>query len=148
MRPTRRLLLALVAWGLVACGAGQVVDDQAPPPEAPEGVGLTTSPPLLEPGLAEVRCGGPNGLEVEYNAPGYERMNESLGKKGPVFRWVLSDLGGKGTCYLLGIPDRSGDPHKAKFVLRSTKTFELVNGQCVCRNVRTPVQEGVFKPKK
>lgn len=140
-------LLALTA----ACGARHVKErvpevwvpekETFEQPEEPK-----QSVQLLDEGWADVWCMG-DQPGVQYNAPGYDEMSEGLGKARPVIRWKLSDLGGGGKCHLLGVPDRkrAGD---AKYVLRSVKSFELRGERCVCRPLRTRIQEGIFRPKR
>jgi hypothetical protein len=145
--PCSWLWLALLA-AAAACGPRHV-KERAPEVWVPEKE--TFEQPkkraaLLDEGWADVWCMG-DEPGVKYNAPGYDEMSEGLGKDRPVIRWKLSDLGGGGKCHLLGVPDRkrTGD---AKYVLRSVKSFELRGERCVCRPVRTRIQEGIFRPKK
>lgn len=108
---------------------------------------VTPKAELLQPGWADVWCRSSSEPGVEYMAPGYDKMSDSLGKARPNIRWSLTDMGGDGNCYLLGIPERRG-PGAAKYVLRSVKTFKRAGpGQCTCRPLRTRVQEGIYRPK-
>jgi|GEM_PF-3980860 len=144
---SRRLLVGLSALFLaLGCGSRQRTEEvpASPSPQAP----LETSS-LLEPATATVFCTADGDLErVEYVAPGYDKMAESMGKQLPTFQWTLSDLGGDGTCHLLGLPQREPEPGQAKFVLRSVEQFADTPGRCVCHPGKSIVQEGIFKPKQ
>jgi hypothetical protein len=148
----------LVSWGVLgilivslaslsACSGTQVRAERDPTP-LPDRV-VTPAPPkadMLQPGWADVWCRSSVEPGVDYMAPGYDKMSEGLGKARPNIRWSLTDMGGDGSCYLLGIPERPS-AGAAKYVLRSVKSFERSGGQCVCRPVRTRVQEGIYRPK-
>ena len=140
---TATLLGAL--WLLSACSGAQQRDDMIPVPPVDESA-PTPKTELLQPGWADVWCRSSSEPGVDYSAPGYDEMSESMGKARPTIRWQLTDMGGGGTCHLLGIPERP-TPGAAKYVLRSVKSFERRGGQCICRPMRTRVQEGIYRPK-
>ena len=143
---SRRLVVALTA-GLLALGCASRQRTEEVPAEPKPQAGIEKSS-LLEPATATVFCTADGDLErVEYLAPGYDKMAESMGRQRPAFEWTLSDLGGDGTCHLLGLPQREPAPGQAKFVLRSVEQFADTAGRCVCHPTRTVVQEGIFKPK-
>ena len=143
------LAIALTSlWALSACSGTQVRADRSPDP-VPDPIMVPETPKaeLLQPGWADVWCRSSSEPGVDYKAPGYDKMSEGLGQERPNIRWSLTDMGGDGKCYLLGIPERRS-AGAAKYVLRSVKSFERpAMGRCVCRPLRTRVQEGIYKPK-
>ena len=141
MRYGRLFMACALGVGLLAaCGSG-----------TQQVTGKASGQKLMQPATAEVICTGNGEIRVIYAAPNYDKLAEAGGQTNPTFRWQLSDLGGHGACYLLGIPDKESLPlfgaeKDAKHVLRSVDTFQLLNGQCVCRPITTQVKEGVFRP--
>lgn len=143
----RRLLTGLVTLSLALGCSSRQRTEEVPAVPAPKASIEKSS--LLEPATASVFCTADGDLErVDYLAPGYDKMAESMGRSLPAFEWTLSDLGGNGTCHLLGLPQREPAPGQAKFVLRSVEQFADTAGRCVCHPTKTVVQEGIFKPKK
>ena len=142
---TRHLLACTLLLLALGCSSRQRTEEAPPEPKPKAGLEKRS---MLEPATATVRCTAEGDLDrVEYSAPGYDKMAESMNASLPSFEWTLSDLGGDGTCHLLGLPQREPAPGQAKFILRSVEQFADTAGRCVCHPTTTVVQEGIYRPK-
>jgi hypothetical protein len=140
----RRLGLLLLTALAVRCGTS-TSQEAAPAPEPREAPAQT----LLAPASAVVSCVG-DAPQVVYNAPGYDKLSAAMDRPAPQFEWVLTDIGGHGVCWLLGVPRRDNptpEEMRNKYVLKSESSFPRVNGHCQCVPLTTWVKEGVFRPK-
>ena len=141
----RLLLASTLIFVALGCSSRQRTEEVPAEPKPKAGLEKSS---LLEPATATVFCTADGDLDrVEYWAPGYDKMAESMGSTLPTFEWTLSDLGADGTCHLLGLPQREPAPGQAKFILRSVEQFADTEGRCVCHPAKTVVQEGIYRPK-